>query len=268
MNESKHNPLVAVTQFLDPYARQARLYPALIVICPFALLVMVWFPALWTTLGAVASVASSFGLVILLAQVARDRGKRLEPALYDSWGGKPSVAFLRHGDARIDEYTKARYREFLKVALPKLTLPSPEDEERNPAASDHAYQSVTNWLLTQTRDTKRFSILFRENVSFGFRRNLWGLKPIGVTVTFLTAAGSTAAILYRYWTGFGTPAAEVAVVTAVVWLLLIVWIVVITPAWVRIPADAYGSQLLAACDTLTTPQSGKPRRARRQAEKS
>jgi hypothetical protein len=32
---------------------------------------------------------------------------------------------------------------------------------------------VTAWLLTQTRDTKTFSILFRENISYGFRRNLW-----------------------------------------------------------------------------------------------
>jgi hypothetical protein len=44
MIESKHNPLGAITQLLDPYARQARLYPALIVICPIALLIMVWFP--------------------------------------------------------------------------------------------------------------------------------------------------------------------------------------------------------------------------------
>jgi hypothetical protein len=25
---------------------------------------------------------------------------------------------------------------------------------------------------------------------------------------------------------------------------------IVTPSWVRVPADAYGTQLLAACDTL------------------
>lgn len=168
MIESKHNPLGTITQFLDPYARQARLYPALIVICPIALLVMVWYPALWTTLGAVASVGSSFGLALLLAQVARDRGKRLEPALYESWGGKPSVVLLRHRDPRIDDHTKSRYQEFLKGQLPQLELATAEDESANPDTADKAYQSVTAWLLTQTRDVKRFSILFREISRSGF----------------------------------------------------------------------------------------------------
>ena len=264
MIEPKHNPLGTITQLLDPYARQARLYPALIVICPIALLIIVWFPALWTTLGTVASVASSFGLALLLAQVARDRGKRLESSLYDSWGGKPSVALLRHRDSRIDEHTKSRYRGFLHGQLPELKLPTAEEEGADPEAADRAYQSVTAWLLTQTRDTKRFSILFRENISFGFRRNLWGLKPLGIAVTLTAACASTAAITYRYWAEHGPPPPpEVMIVTAAVWLLLLVWVAVITRDWVRIPADAYGTQLLAACDTLGRSQSVQPRTRRK-----
>ena len=135
-----------------------------------------------------------------------------------------------------------------------------EEEVANPEAADNAYQSVTAWLLTQTRDTKRFSILFRENISFGFRRNLWGLKPVGVAVTLLASCASSAAIAYRYWAEQTTPTPEVAIVTAAVWLLLLVWVAVITRSWVRIPADAYGMQLLAACDTLGYPQSDQPRR--------
>src|ERR1700745_4199329 len=161
MIESKHNNLLGpLAQVFDPYVRQARLYPALIAFLPAALLIVVWFPALWTTLGALASLASSFGLMLLIAQIARDRGKKLEQALYDGWGGKPSVALLRYRDSRIDEHTKERYREYLMGQLPKLTLPSAEEERANPEAADAAYQSVSAWLLTQTRDTKRFSILF------------------------------------------------------------------------------------------------------------
>jgi hypothetical protein len=36
----------------------------------------------------------------------------------------------------------------------------------------------------------------------------------------------------------------------VVWVLVAIWTLVVTPSWVRVPADAYGMQLLAACDTL------------------
>jgi hypothetical protein len=253
MIESKHNPLGVITQLLDPYSRQARLYPALIVICPAALLILAWFPALWTTLGVIASLASSFGLSLLLSQVARDRGKRLEPALYESWGGKPSVALLRHHDLRIDEHTKARYREFLGAHLPELRLPTAVEEEADPKAADRAYQSATAWLLTQTRDTKRFAILFKENISFGFRRNLWGLKPIGLVVVLAACIVGTAVIGYRFWAGQIVPAPDVVIVTAGLWVLLIIWVALVTPEWVRIPADAYGAQLLAACDTLSAP---------------
>ena len=199
MIESKHNPLGPITQLL----RSVR--PAGAALSgsdchlsdgtPGHGLV----PSALDDARSVASVASSFGLALLLAQVARDRGKRLEPALYDTWGGKPSVALLRHRDTRIDEHTKSRYREFLKGQLPQLKLATIEEEGANPEAADNAYQSVTAWLLTQTRDTKRFSILFRENISFGFRRNLWGLKPVGIAVTLMASCASTAAIAYRYW---------------------------------------------------------------------
>ena len=43
---------------------------------------------------------------------------------------------------------------------------------------------------------------------------------------------------------------EFVIVTGVVWVLVAIWTFIVTPSWVRVPADAYGTQLLAACDTL------------------
>jgi hypothetical protein len=161
------------------------------------------------------------------------------------------VAVLRHCDPRIDDHTKTRYRAFLKGQLPQLALPTAEEERADPGGADRTYESVTAWLLTQTRDTKTFSIHFRENISYGFRRNLWGLKPLGVTIALLAASASTAFMLYRYSSGHSAPP-EIAVVTALVWLLSIFWIAVVTRSWVRLPADAHGTQLLTACDTLNS----------------
>jgi len=244
-------------QVLDPYARQARLAPALIVLLPAILLIMVWFPASWTLWGVIISVACSCGLVLLLSQIARDRGKQREPELYAAWGGKPSVALLRHRDERINDNTKSRYLSFLKSKLPALIVPTPEEERANPKAADSAYESVTAWLLTQTRDTKKFSLLFRENISYGFRRNLWGLKALGLATAILAASMSTAVIVYQYAFASKTPTPEIVIVTALSWLLSIFWIVVVTPSWVKIPADAYGTQLLSACDTLNGSNGAK-----------
>jgi hypothetical protein len=239
-----------IEQFLDPYARQARLAPALVVTVPVVLLVMVWFPASWSVWGALVSVACSCGLMFPLSQIARDRGKQKEPALYAGWGGKPSVALLRHRDRRIDPQTKARYCAFLKSKLPQLVLPTEEEENADQDRADAAYESVTAWLLTQTRDTKVFNLLFRENISYGFRRNLWGLKPIGVAATLFAAAASTLVIGHTYRATQTSVSPEIIIVTTIVWLLFVIWIALITRTWVRIPADAYGRQLLTSCDTL------------------
>jgi hypothetical protein len=257
MIESKDNILGSIGQFLDSYARQARLYPALIVVCPIALLIMVWFPTLWTTLGATMSVASSFGLALLLAQVARDRGKQREPDLFKSWGGKPSVVLLRHRDRRIDAQTKARYRAFLAEQLPQLKLPTAEEEQANPDEADGAYESVTRWLLTQTRDVKVFGLLFRENVNYGFRRNLWGLKSVGLTIAVIAGAASTGVMLYQFISEHTLPGTAIVTVTGLVWVLVVLWLLRFTPSWVRIPADEYGMQLLAACDTLNATRAKK-----------
>ena len=95
--------------FPDRYARNARLYPSLLVIAPTVIAIVAiaglelsWLKMLWLGLGAV-------GGTYWLSQLARDPGKVLENKLWESWGGMPSVAILRHGDRRIDAITKARY---------------------------------------------------------------------------------------------------------------------------------------------------------------
>jgi hypothetical protein len=249
------NSLGPLSDVTDPYGRQARLLPALIAGFPAALLILAWFPALWTTVGIFISLASTFGLVLLLSQLGRDRGKRCEPNLYRLWGGKPSVALLRHSDSHIDDHTKSRYRAFIARKLTNLVLPSREEEAADREKADKIYESVTAWLLTQTRDTKKFSVLFKENISYGFRRNLFGLKSIGLAISLVTATISTAILIYKYYVHGEAPTPEILIATLVIWLLSLVWITVVTPSWVRIPGNAYAMQLLAACDTLDTSEA-------------
>lgn len=48
-----------------------------------------------------------------------------------------------------------------------------------------------HFLREQTRDPKMFPIVYEENVNYGFRRNLLGLKPTGAAIAVV---GSLAAI--------------------------------------------------------------------------
>ena len=112
---------------------------------------------------------------------------------------------------------------------------------------------------------KTFGLLFRESISYGFRRNLWGLKPIGLPIALACACASTAALAYNYVALHEPLPPQVVIVAAVTWIFALLWIAWITRSWVRITADAYGRQLLAACDTLPSSGAAAPKRANKAA---
>jgi hypothetical protein len=92
----------------DGYERKARLYPALVLLLPMLAGAVATTAASVSGLQFLAITIGRCGGAFLLAQLARDAGKRGEPGLFDSWGGMPSVALLRQDDHRIDAITKVR----------------------------------------------------------------------------------------------------------------------------------------------------------------
>src|ERR1700728_226876 len=111
---------------LDTYARRARLQPALLTALPIALAVFAWFPPdllKWATLSSFLTYA---GGTALLAQVARDQGKRKQPELYRRWGGKPTTRGLRHRET-VNHFLLARRHSQLQKLLPDLHFPSAEE---------------------------------------------------------------------------------------------------------------------------------------------
>ena len=229
----------------DPYVRRARLQPALLVALPIALAVLAYFPSGVVGWGALWSLLIASGGTALLSQVARDRGKRKEEELFQKWGGKPTTRQLRHRDAtNIVLLTHQHAR--LALLVPDLAMPTTEDEAANPNHADQVYDACVVSLRERTRDRKRFPLVFEENCSYGFRRNLWGMKPLGV---FTAALGSLAILAGLF---FGIVALSPLVISclSLSLLLLIGWIVWFTPDWVRLSAESYAERLLASSDLL------------------
>jgi hypothetical protein len=81
-------------------------------------------------------------------------------------------------------------------------------------------------------------------VNYGYRRNLWGLRTIGIVSTTLAAA----ALGYRIYQMSGGEILIGALALTVVFPLL--WIFRFTAEWVRIPADAYAERLAETVDTV------------------
>ncbi len=109
-------------------------------------------------------------------------------------GGLPTTVTLRHGDPTHDAPTKLGFHRFLAEKLNEPS-PTPEQEANDPQAADAFYARGVTWLRENTRNAKKFDVLFNENVNYGFRRNLFGLKLPG----FLLNAFIVLVCLAIFW---------------------------------------------------------------------
>lgn len=234
---------------LDKYAFNARLIPALIVLLPIGLSLISLFPSKFAGWDLIVWLGTSGGLAIFLENLARDKGKEKESGLYKKWGGKPTTLLLQHKDSPLGSITVNRYHSKLTSLVDGIKLPTREEEEKNPDFANEVYESCTAYLRAQTRDREKFRMVFEENVNYGFRRNLWGMKPLA----FLFIVISLLIVLTQVHPDWLDPKKVKPVIFVVLMLdaaLLLIWWQVITPDWIKTAADAYARQLLSACDQL------------------
>ena len=59
------------------------------------------------------------------------------------------------------------------------------------------YASAVKWLQERCRG-KAFPLVEKENAEYGFRRNLRGLKPIGITACLVALLISALAIAWHF----------------------------------------------------------------------
>jgi hypothetical protein len=234
----------------DGYDRKARLYPALLVVLPIAVAVGAVVSIRESVVESAAAALASCGGAFLLTQLARDRGKRGESALFNQWGGMPSITILRHSNQRIDALTKARYHKRLSALVKGTKSPSVAMEEENPRLSDDTYSTWCSYLRSHTRDTKKYALLFQENVNYGYRRNVWGLRPFGLTTSALSLV-ICSGWAYLVYKASGHVQGELVGSAVIDLLLLTFWGVVVSPQWIQIPANAYAERLVETVEHLS-----------------
>lgn len=167
----------------DPYQRTARVFPGLLAALPL-LIPLVWILGPRSPiLTALLALVTSCGVIYGLASGARGLGKKLEDKLVIKWGGMPAAIILRHCDEFLDPYTKARYHEIIKKKL-NADLPDAKEETRDPIAADKIYSGVTRHLRELTRG-KEHALLLKENIAYGFHRNMLAMKPIGLLTSLI-----------------------------------------------------------------------------------
>lgn len=237
----------------DQYSFRARLQPALLTLLPAAIGIFAWTgpgvkwqSALWTLFGTA-------GGTYFLAILARNVGKKMESGLWKSWGGAPTTQLLRHSGPA-NPVMRERWHKALSKLLGK-PFPTSQEEGTDSIHADNIYDAAVKLQIARTRDTKKFQLLFKENMHYGFCRNLLAMRPTGITICVVGVVTSCAAGLW--FIHLGEVQLRPWVCTGASALFLFWWIFTIKAAWVRIPTFAYAERLFES----TERQSVGPRSA-------
>lgn len=246
---------------LDRYTLNARVLPMLVVAFPLVLAAYPWLPAEafakddWVALAlkAVSTGAGATVLATLLSFPARTFGTRLEERLWREWGGAPAAQYLRYRHPEIDRRQTAILHAKIARLDPSLHVPSAEEEERDPAGAEQCYESMVRVLRARTWGPKNFPLLFDENVSYGFRRNLLGMRPLCIASSLAGIVSGAAAI----WL-LGHPSWPIVALCAVTGL----YVLANGPRELRKQAERYARRLFETVDRLLpaphAPQAQKP----------
>lgn len=229
---------------MDRYDRNARLNPALLTVLPALLFVFVWFPAVWTQLGAIAAFVVTCGVLFAMTRIARKVGQNVERKLGDKIGRLHTAELISLADDRLPKTMKATCRSYIETHS-NLGLPSLTDETADPKTAQEDRLLAVRWLLEHTRPRSEATLLMNENISYGFARNLLGLKPLGIAITFLVAL-SSCFFLYNFEDGT-TPFVLGVLLCGTAIVGLVMWVFLITEASVVHASQVYAEKILSLC---------------------
>jgi hypothetical protein len=237
------------SSFLDVYTLRARAYPGLLVITPLAVTYAAMFPGQFKGLTALGPILAAGGLLYLLTHLVREAGKKREAALWRGWGGKPTTVLLR---LRTDAPAHGRdlIRSRLERIVPDVRLPTLEEERSNPSAADERYEAAVSALREATRNQEDHPVVFAENVGYGFRRNTWAIRPLGIAASLISLI--LALRLFAEAAADGPAGGLTLIALAVDSLLLGCWVLV-SKSWVQRAATTYAEALFAAAARVGAP---------------
>lgn len=241
----------------DKYSLNARAKPSLFMIFPLIVIVLAWYPQSRTIYSALLGGAVTFGVIAFLANYVASTGRYKESNLYQEWDGAPTTIILRYSDSTIDKYTKKRYHTWLNNNIREWSLPSRDDEMKDKEDADQKYESAIRFLREKTRDRSLYPLVFAENINYGFSRNIWAIKPIGISLSLFALIMNSALIWHKIQPdiveGNQNILRLMPVDGALSWMIsllcLSAWIFWAKKEWVKNRGFAYARALLAVCDS-------------------
>jgi hypothetical protein len=230
------------------------LIPGLLAALPLAITVYAWRPGDLLDWNSLGGIIAGFGGTILMSFIARDLGKAAEDRLCSEWGGRPTELLLMNSGVA-DPALRARWHSALAELFPDVLVPAAAEEA---ADRDNAYRrftTLTTLVITRYRATKdKYPLVFEENCNYGFRRNMFGLRPIGFATSAIASIALGLALLIKFSSHEHVAAIAIAL-EAVNVIMLLIWIFWVSEATVRKGADLYAARLF---ETIGVPNASVP----------
>lgn len=232
----------------DSYTLQARVWPGTLALLPVT--VMAALLSAPPPLRIVMSLLGAAGVPFLVVNWIRDRGKDCEEILKVAWDGLPTTRRLRWNGN--DHGAVFRRRRRVLEQVTGIVLPTQAEERASPEEADAVYVDATRAFIVRSRGKgETAKLLQKENVAFGFRRNMLGLRVYAVC---LAAAGCVVSAFWALSASITRGGASLAVDVA----MILVWGVLVSPDWVKRQAEVYADTLFSLLDDPAVTNGSEP----------
>ncbi|MFD5720944.1 hypothetical protein [Streptomyces sp. NPDC127036] len=238
--------------WLDDYERRARLAPGLLALLPISVALAVLGLSKAPVVVSVLTALSLAGGPIVLAELVRHQGRKVQESLWASWGGSPTFQKLR----LLQEGQNSLQRETWRTAVSSVTgieLASARSERANAIRADEAIEVAVGQIRGLTRDEAKFPLVRAENRGYGFHRNLYGIRWTGRITALLVVLG---VVGYMLWLANVEHQHALTLVNVLALLAtavcLVIWCVLPSQVRMKNAAERYAYELLQAAVVLAT----------------
>ena len=225
-----------ILNLFDAYNLRVRFSVGLILITPVIISIYLLIPDASNFSFTVIILILCFGLCNLMMSLSRFA--KCFPKLM------PAQQMLMPNDKTLNPITKKRYHEFLSSKIKNLTF------KNETVATLNSCKSAVSWLISQTRDSNSFPLIKEETINFGFSKNLYGLKNLGIAISAFLTILQTTIIIAKVHLKFGfVEYTNLIPSTLISFLFTVIWIFFINKEWVKNSGFKYAKTLLSACDS-------------------
>jgi hypothetical protein len=231
---------------LDDYDLRARFAPGALAAVPAVAAGVAFGLSDNAVLTSIAGFVSFAVLSFVIGAIARSLGKPQQKRIFEERNGAPTTHALR---LHSSEWPDAQRRNWRANATGATGKPLGDVDD------DGEIEVVVEALREATRDTEAYRHLRAENTTFGFFRNLLGVRPLALGLAGLSLAASvvgavTAIVMDDPSWGLGEQI--VAGVVSLIALAFFAWFPTDDRVWTA--GRSYAERLMVAADGLAAAQ--------------